>query len=326
MISSQLLSRKKLIILTTAITRGDVHKQTIGTFYEIMGPQLNELFDITHIVNIDAPPKLNGVYKIENTANLISSLIPSFVRQHIIYDLNDKTPSFGKAYSNVIKNINMDEDNTDAIVWWFEDDWRLCKEFNISYLLLVANGIVDSKSKSAISVTNNAPLCSFRGGPIMTMSFFKQYFDMADTIQDFDPEYKVGKRIRDNRCVPIYNGNINIMCMHIIGISSFPFSMKESCPWWYTRKYSRTKFEDNFGIQFILGAFDPATNTIYHKTGDAYGIFIDNIDQIENMSSCTISEFGKLFNNSEINYTTIVPHIFEDIGRAFNLAHGFVKS
>ena len=44
-----------LVILTTAITRGDFHKKSLGTkFYNCFQKQMEQMH-ITHIINLDCP-------------------------------------------------------------------------------------------------------------------------------------------------------------------------------------------------------------------------------------------------------------------------------
>ena len=60
---------KNLIILTTAITRGDYHKKSIGKFYELYNDILNN-FTVHHIINLDCPKKLEVTLKKEESLEL----------------------------------------------------------------------------------------------------------------------------------------------------------------------------------------------------------------------------------------------------------------
>ena len=49
-----------LIILTTAITRGEVHKNSLGLFYKYLNSFLGD-YKVVHIINVDHPPKLKSI-------------------------------------------------------------------------------------------------------------------------------------------------------------------------------------------------------------------------------------------------------------------------
>ena len=77
----------KLIILTTAITRGGLHKKTIGAFYRLFYKNLID-FEIYHIINIDLPNKLKNVFTIQDTKDLFNEIIPDKVNKIFVIDNN----------------------------------------------------------------------------------------------------------------------------------------------------------------------------------------------------------------------------------------------
>ena len=115
-------------------------------------------------------------------------------------------------FKNVLKVVSDREllnDNT--LVWWLEDDWEVIHDYNFIPLIK----ILLTSGNNALNMTKNAPLCSFRGGPIMNSGFFKTYFDIHKHYDiNCDPEKKVGKLIRCNRIIEEYD-SIYIICIFI---------------------------------------------------------------------------------------------------------------
>tara|TARA_B110000208_G_C11783474_1_gene434724 strand:- start:2007 stop:2969 length:963 start_codon:yes stop_codon:yes gene_type:complete len=308
--------KKKLVLLTTAITRGDLHKQSIGHFYNNVINYFDN-YEIYHVINIDCPLKLREKFNVNETKNLLKEIIPNNV--NIIFtEKYSEEPSFAKAYINVIETIyENDLFSEKSYVWWLEDDWKLIINYNFTLLL----NLLDCKSKTAISITDKAPLCSLRGGPIMNSLFFKTFFDLSKKYKNkFNPELKIGRNIRYNRTIPIYNNDFYIICIHILDKTTFPYNMDESCHWHYKRKYQEVKFEQGKKIKFILGFIEnESSNTIYYKiSNNASELELHNKDEITTLQNKTIAEFKEFICNTGLNYINIVPHIFKDIGRQFN--------
>ena len=309
--------KKKLILLTTAITRGNLHKKSLGHFYENTNCYFND-YELYHIINIDWPLKLREKFHVNETKILLESIIPKNVKKIFITN-DDNKPSFAKAYINVIDAMHKNDlFHNENIIWWLEDDWKLIKNYNFTTLLK----ILDTKSPTAISMTNNAPLCSLRGGPIMNSYFFQNFFDLSKKYTDkFDPELKISRNIRYNRTIPIYDNDFYIICIHILDKTDVPYNMNESCFWHYKRKYNPiTKFKDGKGIKFILGFIENEnSNNIYYKiSNNVSELELHNKDDITTSPNKTIDEFKEFISNTSLNYITIVPHIFKDIGRQFN--------
>ena len=116
--------KKKLILLTTAITRGDLHKQSIGYFYEKTFKYYSE-YELYHIINIDWPLKLRNKFNINETKELLKEIIPNEV--NIIFtEKYSENPSFAKAYINVIETMYKHKlFSEESYVWWLEDDLSL---------------------------------------------------------------------------------------------------------------------------------------------------------------------------------------------------------
>ena len=67
---------KKLIIITTAIIRGNYHNYSIGKFYKEYNNILQN-YEVYHIINIDKPTNLIKNFTIYETINLFNNIIPS---------------------------------------------------------------------------------------------------------------------------------------------------------------------------------------------------------------------------------------------------------
>lgn len=307
---------KKIILLTTAITRGNLHKKSIGKFYEHLKNYFIN-YKIIHIINIDWPKKLRNKYNVDETKKILNEIIPENVEKYFIEEKDDE-PNFAKAYNKVINCLHKNNlYNDDNLIWWLEDDWELIRFYNFTSLL----DLIDTRICSALSITNNAPMCSFRGGPIMSGLFFKTFFDLSNKIGNCNPEEKVSRNIRFNRSVPTYKEDINIICIHILNKTNFPYTMNESCFWYYKRKYKNIiKFAENKTIKFILGVIknENSKNIFYKINNNGNQLIIKNKNELLNLNLITIEQFKNEFIKSSINYYTLVPHLLMDIGRKFN--------
>ena len=121
-------SKEKIIILTTAIPRTEIHNESIGSFYENITMN-NEYrnFEFIHIINIDSPKKVLDLgFNVEDTINNLKKIIPSFVSSHF---LNSGIGDFSKAFQNLnlrVREHVKEEDN--YFVLWLEDDWKINKD------------------------------------------------------------------------------------------------------------------------------------------------------------------------------------------------------
>ena len=226
---------KSLILLTTAIPRGDLHKKTVHLFYEKFIKYLYG-YTIHHIINIDYPDKIKPLFSRDDTIELFEQISYPNVKKY--YILPDEA-NFCKAYCNVIAKIYEENIiNDESIIWWLEDDWTIIRDYNFVPLFR----FLDTKNM-AISFTDNAPLCSFRGGPVMNYGFFKNYFDIHKSIPiQGDPEYKVGKRIR-NRID--YENEIGIFCIYLL---EFCKNNLKQFQYYYKRKFNK-----NIKLRYFIG-------------------------------------------------------------------------
>jgi hypothetical protein len=309
----------RLIFLTTAITRGKFHNDTIGNFYKQHYKNLKQ-YEVYHIINIDHPDKLKNTYNRNDTVDYFNEMIPKEVKKEFI--LTDE-PGFAKAYLNVLGKIHELEIMTDkTIVWWLEDDWYLIKKYNILPLLNLLN-----INNCALSLTNNAPLCSFRAGPIMNLGFFDNVFDLHLRVgKDIDPEYKVGKFLRMNRVVEKYD-DIFIICIYIESLFSGNITFNEACPWYYNKKMRGLKFNPGKKLKRLVCLLENPESTEVCYKEVANNLSPTSMADFKQISTLiTLNKFHEVLKNASINYITIVPHMFKDAGRFFNKQHGLIKN
>lgn len=172
------------------------------------------------------------------------------------------------------------------------------------------------------SFSDNSPLCSFRGGPVMNYGFFINYFDIHKTIPiQADPEYKVGKRIRSRLD---YEKEIGIFCIYLLELySDTELNMKE-----YQYYYKR-KFNKNIKLRYFIGFMERIEDDNiylykYENQDSLSGISWQNIRQMcKNMS---IEEFRIYSGENSLNYINFFPNIFEDVGRKFASENNLIKS
>lgn len=313
--------KQKLIFLTTAITRRELHNETIGKFYKEHYGLLEKKYELHHIINIDMPlPLRDGNFSYTRTKQLFNRIIPSNVKKYYIINKKDNEPSFTKAYTKVLMYLK-DKKLMDAnsLVWWLEDDWKLINNLNFVSLL----DLLNINTNGALSLCNKAPMCSFRGGPVMNALFFQHFFNNYTTKKD--PEEAVNKVIRMNQTIPIYENNIYISLLCIKKHMQSSVSFHHACPWWYKRKYINTiKMNPNKTIYYIIGIID--NNKIYYKRStNSYDLVVHKNQKV-GLNTYSFQEFKNYLElNSTISYISIYPHIFEDIGRTFN-ANNNLKS
>jgi hypothetical protein len=303
---------KNLILLTTAIPRGDLHKKTIHLFYEKFIKYLDE-YTIHHIINIDYPEKIKQLFSRTNTIELFEQINYPNVKKY--YILPDEA-NFCKAYCNVLSKIYEENIiNEESILWWLEDDWTIIRDYNFFPLFR----FLDTKNM-AISFTDNSPLCSFRGGPVMNYEFFTNYFDIHKTISiEKDPEYQVGKCIRNEID---YDNEIGIFCVFLLEFYGDNINIKQ-----YQYYYKR-KFNKNIRLRYFIGFIENIGDDFIflyeYKNQDFLSrITRQNIKEIS--KQMTIEEFKIYSGKNSINYINFFPNIFEDAGRKFSNENNLVK-
>jgi hypothetical protein len=306
-----------IIILTTAITRGDFHKKSIGKFYELYSDAL-KAFTIHHIINLDCPTKLASTFTKKQTIDLFDEIIPKTVNTIII---DNENPGFLNAHKNVVRKANeLNIINEKTIIWWFEDDWDV-SNFNKELFDIIQ--LFPFSQPYAFNSVQSSPLGSFRGGPIMNALYFKQYFDIVSNNMandTCDPEKQVGRWIsginkqNGNQLIhrTIENDNtINIIFFYHntnkINLNDFPHS-------YYARK---DKYNEK--LKFNYHAIKSQDlNTFYYGKVDIQNANID-------FAEMSIGEIHNILNNNGINYVCIKPWTFSDIGRIFNANHSLNK-
>jgi hypothetical protein len=302
-----------LILLTTAIPRGNLHKKTVHLFYEKFIKYLDG-YTIYHIINIDYPDKIKPLFSRDDTIELFDQISYPNVKKYYILP---EDANFCKAYCNVIAKIYEENIiNEQSILWWLEDDWTIIRDYNFVRLFQFL-GI----NNTALSFTDNSPLCSFRGGPIMNYGFFTNYFDIHKTISIHkDPEYQVGKRIRSQID---YNNKIGIICIFLLELFGDNINIKQ-----YQYYYKR-KFNKNIKLKYFLGFIEKIGDDIIYLYEYEHESLIPNISRqnIKEISRLmTIKEFNAEFEKNSMNYINFFPDIFEDAGRKFASENNLIKS
>ncbi len=160
--------KKKLIILTTAILRGEAfHSESIGEFYKLYNKYFLLNYDVYHIINIDEPSHLKKYFNYYESVLEFENIIPKNVKR--IYLKQEKAGFLG-AYKNLMK-CTEDKNliSNENLFWWLEDDWKPKKNYNFFKII----NIFSKLNNTAFTLSQGASLCSFRGGPIMSGTFYK---------------------------------------------------------------------------------------------------------------------------------------------------------
>jgi len=305
-----------LIILTTAITRGEFHRKSIGKFYELYNDILKD-FNIYHIINLDLPDKLKDKFIKKETINLFNEIIPKSVNLTII---DNENPGFLTAYKNVVKKCVELKLKKNTLVWWFEDDWDV-SDFNPNLFNIIR--LFPIEKSFAFNSVQGSPLGSFRGGPIMTYKYFEKYFDIVTNNianNTCDPERQVSRWISGiNRTNGRKKIHRNIANDNIINIIFFYFegckiNIKEIPSWYYSRE---NKYNKNLIFKYHA---IKSTNLTDFEYGE-----VDFINNLIHFKKTNIKEIINIFNQKGIKYVCIKPYIFSDIGRQFNKENKLIK-
>jgi hypothetical protein len=304
----------KLIILTASIIRGDFHKKTIGKFYEFFYEYLKE-YDIYHIINIDEPTKLKLFFNRHETMHVYNEIIPEQVNTIFI---NEPNPGFLQAYKKLVSKVEeLDLVNDDYLYYWLEDDWEPKSNYNIQQFFTLLK-----YSNTSYTFSNNAPLGSFRGGPFMTGTYFKNVFNIKQYMNDTcDPEKQTQRWVRGGNNknghsfihrLSITNETIDNADIHLIMIC--PVSKIETsdlCNW----IYKSPPYDSSISFQFHLITYNEHFELQYSI------VKADNYD----LKSITQTELDLIFNNLSIKHFVIKPIIMFDLGRQFNDKYNLKK-
>lgn len=305
---------KNLVILTTAITRGKFHEKSIGKFYELY-EKIIEKYKVYHIINLDLPEKLKSIYNKEETIKLFNKIIPSSVSKVII---DNNNPGFLMAYKNVVKRVIEMDLNKNSLIWWFEDDWEISR-FNDKLFDVIDLFPLDKPF--AFNSVISSPLGSFRGGPIMTHTYFNKYFNIESfgiMNNDCDPERQVSRWLSGiNR----KNGNAqihrDITNDNVINIIFFYLPGGKINATEYPSEYYNNKQKFNEKLNFSYHAI---------KSNDLNDYYYSEVkDGNLNFKKTDIDDILSYLSNEGINYVCIKPWVFSDIGRQFNSDHSLKK-
>lgn len=305
--------------MTTAILRPPLHNRSIKLFYDELyqnnKEEINNFFDIYHIINIDSPEILKSHFTINDTINNFNNIIPEQINKTYIVTEN---PSFLQAYKNLMDKVKeLDLLSENNLYWWFEDDWTIIKNnkfFTIIKLLLYFKN-------SGLTLTRNCQIGSFRGGPIMTGYYFMNYFNLQHIgvgNNHSDPERQVARYIGAK--IPIHNSitrslvnyydkKISLVISYFdidYGKISADFSLE-----YYTEKFNKEIEIDCHIIKIDNYNYD---NFLYIKYNKDAGEYIKNKYNYINMN---IEQLKYILGNDSITYFICKPYCFEDCGREY---------
>ena len=299
----------KFIILTPCITRGEFHKKSLGKFYELYGKHLVD-FEIFHIFNIDSPKNLEQYFTPYETIGILTEILPKFVNR--IFTVTE-TPGFTGAFiglMNKVKELNLL--SADNFYWWLEDDWEIINDYNIFNLIKMFCQV----ENLSMNFTRGSPLGSFRAGPIMSGSYFLNYFNIVNLNimrNSCDPEKQVGRWLSGNKNKNIHRDITN---NNIIDIFTLYHDKKDINPndftYWHYKK--TTKYNKDLILKFHILLFINNEIKIANINTRIYDIVLSDLI----FKPITINEFKKIFDGDNIKYITIHPYVFNDIGKYFN--------
>lgn len=300
---------KKLVILTASIIRGEFHKKTIGKFYEYFNEYLKE-YDIHHIINIDEPINLKTYFNKYETMQVYNEIIPKRVNTIFI---NEPDPGFLQAYKKLVSKVEeLNLINDDYLYFWLEDDWEPKSKYNINKFF----NLLKYKNTS-YTCSNNAPLGSFRGGPFMTGTYFKNVFNIRQYMNGTcDPERQMQRWVRGGNNknghsfmhrLSITDENIDNSEIHLIIVCpSEEIEISDLCKW----LYKSPPYERSIHFHFHLITYNEHFELQYSIIKD------DKYD----LKPTTQTKLDLIFNNIFIKHFVIKPIIFNDewLGRKFN--------
>lgn len=336
-----------LIIMTTAITRPNLHVESIGEFYKKVYEKnkkcFDEMFKVSHIINIDHPDKLKEYFTIEETIDNFKKIIPSNVNLQFLFSEPDN-PSFLDAFKRImdyVDNMNLYE-NTNNLFWWLEDDWKFIENTNMqSNNLFQILNFLTNFNLGALTITANSQLGSFRGGPIMTQHFFLKYFNIKGLgmmNNSCDPERQVVNYISmkgikmENGIVmkrEILNEKIRLILIYIdVDYSKFVPDFGYS---FYQKKFNT---ENNFNYEFYIINIKSHSWNIFEflQLSENNLLNYSYCTNKKNYKQTTLMKFKQLLNsnklncNTTINYFIVKPFCLEDCGRDFALRYNLIKN
>lgn len=304
----------KLIILTTSIIRGDFHSRSVGKFYEYFNKHL-EKYDIYHIINIDEPENLKKYFNKYETMGVYNKIIPEKVNKVFI---NEPNPGFLQAYKKIVSKIEELGLIDDLYLYlWLEDDWEPKNQYDITKFFDLFKF-----TNTAYTFTDRSPLGSFRGGPFMTGSYFKNIFNIRKYMNDTcDPERQMQRWLRGGYQK---NGNLSIhrFSFQNSNIDNTTINIIILC--------DKNKIEiGDLNKHHYNSGFDKSINFIFHLIvyDEQFNLKYSKIDEKNyyNLLDIDINELETIFGDNSIKYFIIKPSIMFDIGREFNTEYGLKK-
>lgn len=118
----------RIVIITPAIPRKDVHSQAVEAFYNSLQGYKEDNIEIIHIINIDCPEKVLKLgYNLEETIENFENKIPEGVKK--IY-LHGHKPNFTSTYIRLYEEANKYM-NDNSVFIYFEDDKEVRKDIKL---------------------------------------------------------------------------------------------------------------------------------------------------------------------------------------------------
>lgn len=306
----------KLIILTPSIIRGDFHSKSVGKFYDFFYQHLKSKYEIHHIINIDEPCNLKKYFNKYETIGVYNKIIPSDVNKIYITDPN---PGFLQAWKKIVRKIEeLDLVNDSYLYYWLEDDWEPKAEYDITQFFDLLNF-----PNTAYTITDRAPLGSFRGGPFMTGSYFSNIFNICKYMNETcDPERQMQRWLRGGyqkngnssiHRLCVSNPNISVEMIHIIIVCD----EKNIGLGDLNIHHYKTGFDKSIEFKFHLITYNKIMKNLKYSLVDNDNNFV--------LNNIVHNKLNDIFDNISIKYFILKPSVQFDIGRDFNKEFGLQK-
>lgn len=306
----------KLIILTPSIIRGDFHVKSIGKFYTYFYKYFKLKYKIYHIINIDEPVNLKKYFNKYETIGVFNKIIPKDVNKVYIMEPNI---GFLQAWKKIVLKIEeLNLVNDSYLYYWLEDDWEPKISYDITNFFDLLNF-----SNSAYTITDKAPLGSFRGGPFMTGSYFSNIFNIYKYMNTTcDPERQMQRWLRGGcqkngnlsiHRLSVPNSNVSVELIHIIIVcDEFNIELEDLNKYHY-----KTGFDESIEFKFHIITYNiKKINFKYSQ--------VDNFNNFK-LADINCDKLNDLFHNNFIKYFILKPSVQFDIGRDFNKEYGLLK-
>lgn len=331
--------KKKIIIMTTAIIRPNLHNTSIGNFYKNyiseskFKDDIINNFDIYHIINIDSPEKLKPYFTAQETIDNFNKIIPDNVNK--IYIPTEK-PNFLSAFKNIMHKINeLNLLSPDNYYWWFEDDWSV-KQIDFNFFDQIVNILIFYNCN--MTLVYNTPLGSFRGGPIMNGYYFINHFNIENLgimNNTCDPEKQVSKYLTCNKGIISADKSIivreikNDMDRYInlvLVYNDCDFNKIDDnfIGFFYERNFNKEIMLNYYII--LINNYDYNDINYLNLKYDKHQDINNYIKNKDNYNKSSFELFKNNIDNHSITYFMIRPFIIEDCGRKYAKQYNLVKA